>query len=336
MAPRPAAAKTRPRSRALPPISFFTTYGSSTSNGPSQTSRKSAAASSVPHSHTSERTKANPSRMSDRIPAGGPVRGAGRDRPHQREHRHRDDERSRVEQEDGADADGVHQQAAEGRPHELHGEGPYEPVDRVRLHEQVLGDEVRDGGTECGRKQGVACPVESREGVEVPELERARDREHAHRADRDGTDDVREDHHAAAVETVGDHAAEEQEDDHRGRPGEADEGERGRAVGQLVDLPGHGDDEDAVADERHGHPRPQKAEVADRERTQDAEAAFGSVHLACCLSSLIHRSSRVRRSPVTHGLLGIVSGKRLSASAAYASRGLAQSRPAGRSSSSRP
>ena len=92
-------------------------------------------------------------------------------------------------------------------------------------------------------------------------------------ADGEPADDVGGDHHAAAVEAVADHAAQEQEGDGRHRHRDPDERQRRGRVGQRVDLPRHRDEEDAVAEQRDAHPAPQQAEVAMAQRRQQADAA---------------------------------------------------------------
>ena len=95
----------------------------------------------------------------------------------------------------------------------------------------------------------------------------------AHRAER-----VRGDHHPAPVEPVADHTADQQEDDLRQRHRDADDRERGRDVRELVDLPRERHEEDAVADQRRGHPGPQQPEVPMPERSEDPDAIRQPAH----------------------------------------------------------
>ena len=55
--------------------------------------------------------------------------------------------------------------------------------------------------------------------------------------------------------------------------GHAHVGQRRRVVGNGVRLPGHGDDENAVAQERDGHARPQEPEVPPAQGRRDQHAA---------------------------------------------------------------
>ena len=70
----------------------------------------------------------------------------------------------------------------------------------------------------------------------------------------------------APLEPVGDHAADQDEDADRKRPGHADQRERRRRVRELVNLPRERYDVDAVAGEGHGRAGPEQREVPDRAR----------------------------------------------------------------------
>ena len=113
-------------------------------------------------------------------------------------------------------------------------------------------------------------------------------------ADRQAARDVGGEHHAAPVEAVGDHAAEQQERDRRDRHRDADERERGRRVRQRVDLPRHRDEEDAVAHEGDAHATPEEPEVAVAKGGEHADAAeaAGAVE---ALVAMVHRRAGARR-----------------------------------------
>src|SRR5262249_34271035 len=75
-----------------------------------------------------------------------------------------------------------------------------------------------------------------------------------------------------SVQTVARHAPDRQEQDVRERGGDPDDRERRWGVRELVHLPGEGDQERAVPEQRHGHPRPEESEVAQVEGPEHADA----------------------------------------------------------------
>src|SRR4051794_28553256 len=77
--------------------------------------------------------------------------------------------------------------------------------------------------------------------------ERAAHGQGAHQTAGGPAHEARRGHHPRAAEAAGDRAAEQQEPDRRRGHRDAHEGERGRRVGQRVDLPRHRHQEDAVA-----------------------------------------------------------------------------------------
>ena len=108
--------------------------------------------------------------------------------------------------------------------------------------------------------------------------------------------DVRAQHERAPVEPVAEDARREQERDRRDGHPDPEERERGRRVPELVRLPGHRDEEDAVAEERDGHPGPEQAEVAVAERGEEVdprEAARAVERLV----TMLHAAA-ARRSPL--------------------------------------
>ena len=108
--------------------------------------------------------------------------------------------------------------------------------------------------------------------------------------------EVRAQHERAAVEPVAEDAGRQQERDRRDRHADPDEGERGRRVPELVGLPGHRHEEDAVPDERDGHARPEQAEVAVPERREEVdpgEAARAVERLVAMLHATAARSTAV-------------------------------------------
>ena len=130
-----------------------------------------------------------------------------------------------------------------------------------RLRQQVGHDGVERRAEERG-----AGAVEGHQHQHVPQLERAGQRQHRHHPDGQPAHDVGRDQHPAAVEAVGDHAAEQQQHDRRHGHRDAHHRERGGRVRDRVHLPRHRDQEHAVADQRDGLPAPQQREVAVAQR----------------------------------------------------------------------
>ena len=74
---------------------------------------------------------------------------------------------------------------------------------------------------------------------------------------------VRADHDPPPLEAVARHPSEQEEDRRHGHR-DADDGHRRGRVGELVDLPRHGDEERAVAEQRDAHRHPEPAEPRSR------------------------------------------------------------------------
>ena len=74
-----------------------------------------------------------------------------------------------------------------------------------------------------------------------------------------------------ALDAIAQHAAERNQEHERRRLDGSHDRKRGRHVPKVVDLPGDGDEEDAVADQRHRLPRPKDGEVADLQRFEKLE-----------------------------------------------------------------
>jgi hypothetical protein len=147
---------------------------------------------------------------------------------------------------------------------------------RSCLHEQILREHLRDDGGVGGIEERVPDPVHRDQHPDVPELELARDRQHAHHADRHGAEDVGEDHQQPPVDAVGDDAGEEDGRDLGEEPGHADDREGGRRVRDVVDLPGERDRVDAVTERRNGHSRPQEPEIANAKRAKNPDCQWAS------------------------------------------------------------
>jgi hypothetical protein len=94
------------------------------------------------------------------------------------------------------------------------------------------------------------------------ELEASRDGEEPEDGEDQAPDQVGGEHDPAPVHLVAAGPAEQQEQHLRGGDGHADQAERAGVVGEPVDLPGEGDEEDAVAEEGDGHAAHEQGEVA--------------------------------------------------------------------------
>jgi hypothetical protein len=105
----------------------------------------------------------------------------------------------------------------------------------------------------------------------VPERDRLGQREHPEQGDAGSAQDAGGDQHLPPLEAVGDDAADEHEGDDRDRLRHADHGQGGRRVPQVEDLPGDRDEEEAVADERHGPAGPEEREIPLSQRLEDAQ-----------------------------------------------------------------
>jgi len=195
------------------------------------------------------------------------------DSRHQRDRERGQDERARVERERCAGAERRHGQPADRGAGQGHHEGADELVERVRLHEHSLRDDLRHCRVERRAEEGVSRPEDDREQEEMPELEHSGERQHGDDGHRERANEVGRDHDPPPVEAVADHPADEQERRHREGPRDADQRKRRRRVGDLVHLPRDGDDVDAVAEERHGRAGPEQRKVPDRQGAQDLHVA---------------------------------------------------------------
>ena len=200
-------------------------------------------------------------------------RGERRTPPDREQRRDRGAERRRVEQERGACTERRHDHAADGGADEPDRERPHEPLQRVRLEDQVVGDEVRDDRGEGRPEQRAADSEDRGEDEEVPQLQLADDCEHTDDSDGKPAQDVGRQQHAAPLQPVGDRSAEQHEGDLRHRQADADDRERGGRVGELVDLPGDRDEVDPVPEQGDREPAPEQAKVADPERLEDPWSA---------------------------------------------------------------
>ncbi len=104
----------------------------------------------------------------------------------------------------------------------------------------------------------------------MPQLHPPRQHKHRDRSDRQATDNVRREHHAAPLEAVAHGAADKQRRNVRHRPGDADEGERARIIGEPVHLPRDRHEIDAVAEEGNLRSHPEKNEISRAEWPHDA------------------------------------------------------------------
>src|ERR671925_403645 len=113
-------------------------------------------------------------------------------------------------------------------------------------------------------------------------------------------------HNLPRVEPVGDDPAGKEERDRRNGHPDADDRERRRRVPQDVRLPGDRDEEDAVAEERDRHARPEQTEVTvlkRREEVDGGEPAGAVERLVTMLHRTRQRSRRpgIRRAPSDPG-----------------------------------
>jgi CMP/dCMP kinase len=179
-----------------------------------------------------------------------------------------------VDEEGRARADGRHDEAADGRPQQPLAGLAHELLERVGLHQVARGHDLWHERAEGRAEEGLARPVEDGEHHQVPDLEHARQRQHAGGGQHERADQIGRDQHAAALHAVADDPAGEQERGHAAGPRQPDQRERHRVVVDVVDLPGLGHDEDAVAEQRDGHAGPQQREVALTQGPQQLHVAI--------------------------------------------------------------
>jgi hypothetical protein len=143
-------------------------------------------------------------------------------------------------------------------------------LQRVGLEQKLFRDDLRQDGRGRRNEEGDARSVESDEQPDVPQLHPPRQHKHRDRSDRQAADNVRREHHAAPLEAVAHGPADQQRCNVRHRPGDADEGERARIIGQPVYLPRDRYEIDAVAEEGNLRSRPEQSEVSGAEWPHDA------------------------------------------------------------------
>ena len=169
-------------------------------------------------------------------------------------------------------------------------------VERVRLRQPIGRQQLGHDRVERGREERRSRAVEDDQHDDVPDLERAGEREHRQQPDRDGPHQVCREHDAPAVEPVAGDAADEQEDDRRHGHRDADERHRGRGVGELVDLPRERHEERAVPQQRDAHPAPEQAELAVAQRRQQPGAGEPAGRVER-LVAMEHRRRALPRAP---------------------------------------
>jgi hypothetical protein len=159
------------------------------------------------------------------------------------------------------------QETAERRPGDAQHQRARDLIEGVRLQEVVALDELGHDRRIRRSEQRLAGTDERNEQEQVPEAQRAGDRERPDRSDRDGLKRIRRQQHAPPLDAVGHCSAEEQEDQLWDRPRDRDERQRGRRAGKLVDLPREGDGVDPVPEQRDGHSAPEQCEIPSAKRS---------------------------------------------------------------------
>ncbi len=189
-------------------------------------------------------------------------------RAHEQQRHDRDPERQGIDQERAAGAP-RDEEPAQRRAGQPPGGGPHELVQRVGLDEQVARHQVGHDRVERRTEERGSSAVERSESHEMPELEGPVERQHAHRGDRQTSDQVGRQEDASSIEPVAHHPPDQEEQDVRDGHRQTDERESRRRIRQLVDLPRERDDEDPVAQQGDGHARPEQPEVPVPERFED-------------------------------------------------------------------
>jgi hypothetical protein len=139
-----------------------------------------------------------------------------------------------------------------------HGDGPQRvgPLERLRGHDR---GEQADAGRREERRRG---PAERGQRAEHPHLGDAGDEQDRHRALAHQPHRVAGDHQRPPRQPVGDHAADEQEDDERERPRRQHEAEVRRRVREVQDRERERDADHPVAEQRRRLAEEQAPEVA--------------------------------------------------------------------------
>ncbi len=217
-----------------------------------------------------------------------------------------DDEGRGVDCERGTQADTGHERSSQRRPRETIRDRPDQLVERVGRREVGRRDDVRHDRLEGGCEEGGADAVESDDDQEFPEGEEAGQGEDGEGGDDDRACEVGAQHERAPVEPVAEDPRRQQEGDHRDGHADPEERERGRGVPELVGLPGHRHEEDAVPEEGDGHAGPEetKVPVAERreevypgEATRAVERLVAMLHTVAARRPLPRRRRGNRRAP---------------------------------------
>ena len=188
------------------------------------------------------------------------LRSRMRRRAHQEDRAGGDDEGRGVDRECGAQPETGHERASERRPCEAKRDRPDELVERVGGCEVGRRDDVRDDRLEGGREEGGADAVEGDDrSASSQKVRRPVSARTARAAMTIARAEVGAQHERAPVEPVAEHARRQQEGDHRDGHADPEERERGRGVPELVGLPGHRDEEDAVPERGRRSSRPRGA-----------------------------------------------------------------------------
>lgn len=106
----------------------------------------------------------------------------------------------------------------------------------------------------------------------MPELEGAGGRQHPQQPDRRGANQVGADEQQAAVVSVAEHAPNQDEEQEGEGPSQTNHRQGGGHVADLVHLPGQGDVEEPIAEERDERADSEQRKVALDEWLEDADA----------------------------------------------------------------
>ena len=265
----------------------MTTYGSSTSAGPRKTRYASAAERSVPQSQTRPRTKRSPDLTARSAGSGVSRHGRAGGRIIRTA-------TAEAANEAASTANATPVPTATSNP-PIAGPASRSAMGRTNWSSEFAAARSSGGSksgtmaSNAGMKNALAAPYTADERHELPEPQRAGEREDGEDADCERPHAVCGEHHEPAIEAVADDArpARGTAIVGHGHP-DADERERRRCVPEGVRLPGDRDQEDPVAEQRHRHPCPQHAEVAVAQRREKVRSgqASGSVE---CLVTMLHR-----------------------------------------------
>ena len=272
--PMPPAAKTRPRSAALPCRSFLTRNGSSTSAGPmKQQVGDRGARERPPQPHV----------LADVGEAGPDVAG----RPSRARLRSVRRAAGAIASSAAAETANVAALSANAQPTPtpaIRKPPSAGPASRSASGRTNWSSELACGSSEAGSTSGtIASNAGPKNAVAAPKTATSTSMCHSSSAPvSDSTAiapiaspratsaaSIRRRRSKRSLRTP----PEQQEGDRRDGHRDADQRERGRRVGERVDLPRQRDDEDAVAEERDAHPAPQEPEVPQAQRGEQADPA---------------------------------------------------------------